>query len=270
MAAEAIIEEVAENLEEAAELTRKIDTRGIGFFLGGVGVGVALGFFFGYRFNREKIKAEAFAQSESEVEMLRDVYKAREIAREQKPALEEVVEEMGYSLRVPEQSERPLPAPVPITTYPDARDTSNVENERPSVPPPVDPDPAPRPDWIYAKELEARSSEYPYIIHEDEYRESELDYAQVSYTYYAADDVLVGEDDRPITHPDLTVGQNNLRFGHGSEDPNIVFVRNDRLELEMEICRSPGSYEQEILGLEHSETHEKTRRPNRFDRDESS
>jgi hypothetical protein len=43
------------------------------------------------------------------------------------------------------------------------------------------------------------------------------------------------------------VGQ-NLRFGHGSKDPNVVYIRNPRLEMEMEILRDPSSYEKEVLG----------------------
>jgi hypothetical protein len=73
----------------------------------------------------------------------------------------------------------------------------------------------------------------------------------VTYTYYSGDDVLVGEDERPIPHGDAVVGQGNLKFGHGTDDENVVYVRNDQLRLEMEICRTNSSFEEEVLGLEH-------------------
>lgn len=244
---EEVAEEVAENLEEAAEITRNIDTRGVGFFLGGVCLGAALGFYFGYRYNREKIRADAFKESEVEVEKIRALYYQKTIAAQEKPAVEQLIEERGYSVKVTEQ-ERLLPAPVPI-----------IESPRDPV----------EPDWIYAKELAQRTPDRPYVIHMDEFRANEHDYSQVTYTYYDTDDVLTDEDDTPLPHPDLVVGQNNLKWGHGSDDVNIVFVRNDRLSLEMEITRSPGSYEEEILGLEHSDTHERRRRHRRSHEDDT-
>ena len=48
---------------------------------------------------------------------------------------------------------------------------------------------------------------------------------------------LYEEDEQPLPHGDLIVGQDNLKCGHGTDDPDVVFVRNDKLQLEMEICR---------------------------------
>ena len=40
----------------------------------------------------------------------------------------------------------------------------------------------------------------------------------------------------------------DLRFGHGSNDPNVVYIRNDRLKAEYEVLLNSGSYQEEILG----------------------
>lgn len=259
-AVEAVTEEVATNLEEVAQATRQVDAKAVSFFAGGLGVGIAIGFFFGYRFNKEKIKAEAFKQSQEEVDAMREVYQQKILAAEPKPSVEEVIEERGYSVAA--DKERPLPAPVPILVAP-----------IPTLGPKRDKDKDT--GWDYPTELAKRTQEEPYIIHEDEMRASENGYPSVNYTYYAEDDVLVDEDERPLPHGDLIVGQDNLRFGHGSDSQDVVFVRNDRLELDMEICRSPGSYEREVIGLEieHSdrgmERRRHSRRRNRFE-DESS
>jgi len=79
---------------------------------------------------------------------------------------------------------------------------------------------------------------------------SEMGYSKVEYTYYEGDNVLVGEDDRPLPDVNGTVGLGNLRFGHGAQDDDVVFVRNDKLNLEMEITRVRGQYEEEVLGLD--------------------
>jgi len=107
--------------------------------------------------------------------------------------------------------------------------------------------------WNYAAELESRTPNAPYVIHEDEYRESEHDYTQTTYTYWEGDDVLTDSDNQPIVDRELTVGVANLKWGHGSGDANVVFIRNDRLEVEAEVTRDPRSWEEEIQGLDGAE-----------------
>lgn len=238
MAIDTVVEEVADNLEEMAEVTRRLNTTTVGYFLGGVALGFGLGFYWGYKFNKEKIKAEAFKESEAEVKKIRDLYAQKTVAAEPKPSVEELIEEKGY--------DRPLPPPVPGITEP---------------PPPViiapviveqekDKDSG----WNYAEELQGRVHGEPYVIHQDEFMQNETDYNSVTYTYYAGDDVLVDEENgHPLPHADLIVGVNNLKFGHGTDDDDVVFVRNDKYELIMEICRSPESYEEKFLGIENSD-----------------
>src|SRR5580765_7234775 len=229
MAIDTVVEEVAENLEEMAEATRRINTNSLGFFFIGVGVGFGLGFYWGYKFNKEKIKAEAFKQSEEEVEKIRKLYAQKTVAAEPKPSVEELIEEKGY--------DRPLPPPVPGIVEP----VVVIEKDKNS-------------DWDYAVEIQGRVEGEPYVIHQDEFMQNETDYKRVEYTYYAADDVLVDDENaHPLPHADLIVGVNNLKFGHGTDDDDVVFVRNDKYELIMEICRSPESYEEKFLGIENSD-----------------
>lgn len=234
---EGVADEVADNLEEIAAATRRINPNSVGGFVIGLAVGVGIGFYFGHRWNREKIRAEAFQQSEEEVEKIREIYQQKAVAAVPKPTVEEVMEERGYSMGV-DTPQRPLAPPVPVRE-------------------PVSAPPVPMPeedDWDYSTELENRVAGEPYVIHQNERGEVE-GYSSVTYTYYAGDDVLVDEaDERVVLNPDLAVGVHNLKFGHGSDDENVVFVRNDKLEMEMEICRSPRSYEEDVLGLERHDT----------------
>lgn len=241
-AIDALTEEVATNLEEVAEVTRRISSKGVGIFLGGVVVGVAVGFYIGHRWNSEKIKSEAFKESAEEIEKMRDLYVAKVIAAQEKPAAEEIIAERGYgAISTPSKSgartKRPTRPPVPVEE-------------------PTSPESIPVDVWVwdYAKELANRTAEEPYVVHKDEYGSSETGYEQKTFTYYDEDGVLVDDTERPLPHADLVVGLDNLKWGHGSDDENVVFVRNEHMEMEMEIIRSLSSYEREVLGLDNDQS----------------
>jgi hypothetical protein len=232
--AEVVTEEVASNLEEVAQGVRRLNPQNIGLVLGGIGVGFVVGFYFGHRWNKEKIKAEVFKQSEEEVQKIREVYAARH-----KPTVEEVVEQRGYSTAVVEEEPpRPLKPPVPVSAPPVVVYEGGKDKDR---------------DWDYETELAGRVPGQAYIIHQDEFEEEKPEYDQVEYTYWAGDDVLTGEDNRPVPHADMVVGQDNLKFGHGSNDIDVVYIRNETLSLEIEITRSPLSYEERVLGHDRND-----------------
>lgn len=102
------------------------------------------------------------------------------------------------------------------------------------------------PDWDYEFEKTQRTSEAPYIIHVDEFGANELDYTQTTLTYYAGDDVMVDDHDAPLYDYQSLTGP--LKFGHGSKDPNIVYVRNMRNRAEYEVLFDEGLYSVEVLG----------------------
>lgn len=76
-------------------------------------------------------------------------------------------------------------------------------------------------------------------------------YVQVQLTYYAGDDTLCDEADVILAGVDSLVGEENLaKFGYMTEDPNALYVRNERLQIDYEISRSAGTYKFEVLGEE--------------------
>lgn len=251
---ETVAEEIAENLEEAAEVTRMIDTRAVGFFLGGIGVGVAIGFYFGHRWNKEKIKAEAFKQSEAEVEKIREIYRSStETVRvvPEKPGLNEVIEERGYSQKVmDEEVERPTRPPVPVSPSSPAK--SLFPEHEPSLA--KETGKSKDDGWSFTEEIAQRDHIKPYILHQNEFTERQTDFNQVTITYYAIDETLTDEEEEIIINPDTVVGLENLmKFGHGADDFDVLFVRNESLQMEFEICRVNESYEQAVLGLSDDE-----------------
>lgn len=101
-------------------------------------------------------------------------------------------------------------------------------------------------DWDYDHEVQKRGDRDPYIIHRDEFMDEESGFSQSSLTYYRGDNILCDEKDAPIYNHEFIAG--TLRFGHGSKDPNIVYVRNPQLQAEYEIILDTGYYEIEVLG----------------------
>lgn len=106
-------------------------------------------------------------------------------------------------------------------------------------------------DWDYYTELQKRGDE-PYIIHYDEFINDEMGYSQTTITYFEKDNILCDENDVPMYDWPKLVGK--LEFGKGSNDPNVVYIRNPRLEMEWEVLYSSSSYAQEVLGLDAEDT----------------
>lgn len=109
-----------------------------------------------------------------------------------------------------------------------------------------------------AFDYEARDAEIkeglPYVISKDEFFENEPDYETEQLTYFESDDTLIDSKEMPVEDTEKTVGDDNLtKFGYGSGDQNIVFIRNDKLELLFEVVRSRGEYATEVLGFNHED-----------------
>ena len=105
------------------------------------------------------------------------------------------------------------------------------------------------------EEIQRRSPDRPYVIAEEEFFANETGYEQIHLMFYTQDAALADQGDEYIRESDDIVGDDNLlRFGEGSNDKNIVYIRNDRLEKEYEVVRTKGSYQEIVHGiaLEHS------------------
>jgi hypothetical protein len=93
----------------------------------------------------------------------------------------------------------------------------------------------------------------PYVITLEQFCEDKEKYQKLCFTYYMDDHTLADEGDQPVEDPVSTVGPAlESKFGLSSPtDPNVVYVRNDRLEIDFEITRHMGSYATIVAGLEY-------------------
>lgn len=81
----------------------------------------------------------------------------------------------------------------------------------------------------------------PFVIGRDKYawdEEEGDEYSKITLTYFPNHRILLDDDQDPIDDVETMVGWRSLnQFGGESGDPDVVFVRNRRLETDFEIVR---------------------------------
>lgn len=246
------MEAVSGEILDAAEATRGLSPREVRIMLLGILLGAAVGAVGGGVYIERRLRTKYEALAEEEIDAMRDHFRARLVAKEVKPELSDLgkkVEDLGY--RPPGQTVRPpSPEADPTAIEPDELETRNVFADAEAV------EDTP---WDAELELANRKTEGPYVIHIDE--RHERNYTESTLTYYAGDDVLCDEKDKIIEDQDAVVGVENLdRFGHGSGDPSIVYIRNDDLAIEVEVVKSERTYAEDVHGMTHADR-PRARRP---------
>jgi hypothetical protein len=93
--------------------------------------------------------------------------------------------------------------------------------------------------------------ENPYIISLEEFMADEFNHEQGVLTWFAGDETLMDEKEEIIPDVESVVGVDNLaHFGWASRDENVLYVRNQRLSLDLEITRNPGKYSVTVMGAD--------------------
>lgn len=268
-----VAEEVGDQAYSVADASRNLAGRSFGLAFGGLVIGGAIGGGLGFYFTRRLLETKYKQIAEEEIDEMREHYRAKTTALENtkdKGDLETLVREKGYSMDAePPMAVTPPASVVEAAEEPDVE--PKVDNIFERQPPSAEELGTPLShgdDWDYEKEKRNRSPVKPYVIHVDE-RHDFPDYDEVTFTYYDDDDVLCNERDEVLdrSERDTLIGEPNLnKFGHGSGDPSIVYIRNDKLELQVEVVLSPNAYAHEVHGLQHSESlSQQRRRPRRYD-----
>lgn len=250
----------------------------IGAFLVGAGIGGGIA----YLLTNRRLEAKYSKISETEIAEMREHYVAKVRAAESTAAkrpVEEIVKARGYSSPDAQTTSPPMAVQPPskvmgsedeVAGEPDdsAMASDDVEGPHgvssPDIPTASEDAAAqarnvftdhgpPEDDWDPAEERKKRSPDIPYVIHYDERNDME-GYDDMTLTFYEGDDVVCDDRDT-VVDPDrrnMMFGDANLeKFGHGSGAAEIVYVRNDRLEIVFEIIKSPNHYAEEVHGLSH-------------------
>lgn len=93
------------------------------------------------------------------------------------------------------------------------------------------------------------NSDHPYVITLEQFSEEMVNFDKLTIYYYEDDGTLADENEEIISDETYIVGDEALiMFGEGSDDPEIVYVRNEKLMSDYEVIRLSKSYKDEVLG----------------------
>lgn len=254
--------EMAEQMEGVENIIRSLNRAKVQFYLMGMAIGGLTAGIIAYKVAYSRAETKYSKIADAEIEEMRTHYAEKAKALEGEAAkgdLESLVAEKGYLQEEEEVQEEPPPMAVkpPVVVKP----ATPAPDRLPPKPPEADEaevrnifqEAEVTHEWDWVEERKKRSPDIPYVVHIDE--RDEFEYDSETLTYYEGDDVLCNERDE-IIDPDIrdtVVGEANLnRFGHGSGDAAIVYVRNDKLGLLYEIVRSPNYFAEEVHGFHHS------------------
>lgn len=228
---------------------------------------LGVGFVAGALFMKKKLGAEFDARMESELAQAKEFYgalhkrgdfstpesatEALGIVDEAEKLLVKASEAMqNYNYNAVSTVGKPQKAPEEVS-----EEEAEVEVEVQERNIFVDSQPLKDDYFDYEEQEKLKEQGKPYIITEEEFMRGDLDYVQSTLTYFFGDDMLVDSKDDPIVDADDLVGNDNLtKFGHGSKDKNIVYIRNEAEEVDFEVVKSERKYTEEVLGIiEHSD-----------------
>lgn len=252
-AAKRLAESAAEEVVEVAK--EHVARNHVTWMWGGFAVGAALGAGGGFYAARRYLEPKYKKISEDEISEMREHYRKRMIVREEKPDLNDLhkrVEDLGYNRgekgpivkpSVPVDPPPPGTPNMPVSGTPDP-----LSEVRKNV---FDAAKDASEGWDYEVEKAVRKEGGTYVIHQDEF--GETDNNEVTLSYYAGDDVLCDANDRIVDNQDRLVGDCLDKFGHGSGDRNVVYIRNEALAVDLEVIKSDKTYAEEVHGFKHED-----------------
>lgn len=252
---------VSEEALAAERAVRGMNRTGLAYLGLGLVAGAAAGALVAFRIAYKQAETKYSEIAAEEIAEMRQYYHDKVVALDsskQKADLDDIVRERGYSAVEEEATEPPMAVTPPQSVIDASQDEIDVEAiESDEVDEEIEPEVhnifenTQEIQWDAQKERQRRSPLAPYVIHRDERYEFEH-YDEVTFTYYDEDDVLANEREEAVAGDDRErlIGEANLeKFGYGSGDPNVVYIRNDQLEMVFEVLRSPNSYTEEVHGF---------------------
>ena len=239
--------------EEAVDVAKEEIRNHISWMWGGWAAGLIMGGAGGFFGAKKYLEPKYEKIAEDEIDQMREHFRKRSMVREDKPDLgdlNEVIRKHNY------RGESVVRPPVPVD--PPAPGAPNVHSSSVSSAETADQlrnvfetGKDPGADWDWDTEKALRKEGGAYVIHKDEYGETDNNEATLSY--YAGDDILCDQQDRIVDNQYSLVGDCLNKFGHGSHDRNVVYVRNEELGIDMEVIKSDKTYAEEVHGFKHED-----------------
>lgn len=197
----------------------------------------AAGGLVGYLVAQKKLSAEFEARLERETNAVRRLYGG--VRKEFVESPEEVAE--------PTEAELEAVANT-LKEYQGEREHVSYEKIRQTTAQKIEVEQKPERNNVF-QERDERGEIY--VISGDEFEENEPNYMQVTLTYYAGDGVVTDVQEMIIEDIDDILGEDWVeQFGAHNDDPNVVHVRNEKMDNDFEVVRNPSTYRESVLGEE--------------------
>jgi hypothetical protein len=100
----------------------------------------------------------------------------------------------------------------------------------------------------------------PYLISIDEFMDDDVDspFEKVEVYYFEGDNTLVDNKQQIIPDLNLVIGEKNLsRFGDGTTAIDQMYIRNERLEIDIEVTKDSDTYVHAVLGFNSEEENQR-------------
>lgn len=95
------------------------------------------------------------------------------------------------------------------------------------------------------------SKKEPYVISIDDFHNTKNYFDKITLSYYDGDNTMIDDKEDLVEDVHALVGDNFV-FGELSEDPDVVYIRNEKMTTDFEIARIKGSYS-ELIGMSSSD-----------------
>jgi len=199
--------------------------------LGVAAVSAVAGGIFGYQYAKNELQEQYDIRIEDETEKLRESY-SRRYKRDDFETVEKAAESLG-AIQGP-RSGAHIPAGAPFEKPP----VENEDLER--IVQALKYDTKPEEDWAAKAAAQDPNPDHegPHIIPIEQFVSNDLEHYQPTWIFYSQDDILVDESGDVIENRDDFIGRGSLEcFGQGSNNIDLVYIRNTDLERDYEIKR---------------------------------
>lgn len=213
--------------------------KNVPLLIGSVVISLGIGSALGYLYAKNELQVGFDSRLEDEIEELRRYYKKR------------------YKTGEYETAEKAAESLSPLGTFKGPRSGIDIPEGPPFEAPDVDPEklkevverlkydsphdsPVIEEPWVAIADAQPENpdDESVRIITAHEFIGNDFEHHQPTWQYYQVDDVLVDEGGEIVHDRDEIIGKGTLKcFGQGSDDVDLVYVRNTTLERDYEIAR---------------------------------
>ena len=106
-------------------------------------------------------------------------------------------------------------------------------------------------EWDWDKEVLYREQnpQGPYAIHEDEYASGSANFHIQEMLYYAVDQIVCEQLDPRSMMYDHALKLGDVKFGYGTHDVDVAFVRNPQHRTDYQITQMHDSYTESVMGI---------------------